>query len=546
MKLMMDRSFYLTYYLVIALISVGIPLILLLLRPFGRQFSVWLQQLLQTRLRIGITIAAITAGLGYFVVYFGNEQFGGFDQSIMTDLGWRLANGQKPYLDFACTMPPGFALGAKYAFLIWGRFWHAQLYMTALFTGVTFLWFCFLFNRIFHSLALAIFTAFCLECITNLSLSYWWYNTTSSIAGGLFLASAFLYLWRPKAVEYQASYCLSLFLLAMMKPNTAMPLILAAVVILVSAPGNRIRTVLLSGVTLAALYGFLVANSFPVGLLWLSYKAGGESRTLGKSILLQLYLNRRGMLQVGGIFTVALLGPFFYYKNSILHFFRTKDYFSVRVFLLLCLGPVVGLLAMLTNGELKFVDMVLPMVSGVVLFFHRPDFALSHKQPKPFIQRNYIILFAILAAIGLYSGVTRFRVGLVGPFFQEPADHRTESPFFADLRTGEGFAEILKEEKSVMDSNLRGPIFFGPRMEFSYAAFNIQSPKFLPIWWDPGAAFPLSQESKYIASWEQHRFGTLIFYKNDFMYYSPALAALLDRMYDRDDSLKYLTIMRIK
>lgn len=546
MKLMMDRSFYLTYYLVIALISVGIPLILLLLRPFGRQFSVWLQQLLQTRLRIGITIAAITAGLGYFVVYFGNEQFGGFDQSIMTDLGWRLANGQKPYLDFACTMPPGFALGAKYAFLIWGRFWHAQLYMTALFTGVTFLWFCFLFNRIFHSLALAIFTAFCLECITNLSLSYWWYNTTASIAGGLFLASAFLYLWRPKAVEYQASYCLSLFLLAMMKPNTAMPLILAAVVILVSAPGNRIRTVLLSGVTLAALYGFLVANSFPVGLLWLSYKAGGESRTLGKSILLQLYLNRRGMLQVGGIFTVALLGPFLYYKNSIVHFFRTKDYFSARVFLLLCLGPVVGLLAMLTNGELKFVDMVLPMVSGVVLFFHRPDFALSHKQPKPFIQRNYIILFAILAAIGLYSGVTRFRVGLVGPFFQEPADHRTESPFFADLRTGEGFAEILKEEKSVMDSNPRGPIFFGPRMEFSYAAFNIRSPKFLPIWWDPGAAFPLSQESKYIASWEQHRFGTLIFYKNDFMYYSPALAALLDRMYDRDDSLKYLTIMRIK
>ena len=97
-----------------------------------------------------------------------------------------------------------------------------------------------------------------------------------------------------------------------------------------------------------------------------------------------------------------------------------------------------------------------------------------------------------------------------------------------------------------MDSHPRGPVFFGPRMEFSYAAFNLQSPKFLPIWWDPGAAFSLSQESKYVASWEQHRFGTLIFYKNDFMYYSPALTALLNRMYNRDDRLQYLTIMQLK
>ena len=97
-----------------------------------------------------------------------------------------------------------------------------------------------------------------------------------------------------------------------------------------------------------------------------------------------------------------------------------------------------------------------------------------------------------------------------------------------------------------MDSSPLGPIFFGPRMEFSYAAFHLQSPKYLPIWWDPGAAFAQSQESKYVDSWEQHRFGTLIFYKNDFIYYPPRLAALLDHMYDRDDRLQYLTIMRLK
>ena len=53
----------------------------------------------------------------------GNRQFGGYDLSLVVDLGWRQYLGQKPYYDFICTMPIGFVLAVGTAFRIGGPAW---------------------------------------------------------------------------------------------------------------------------------------------------------------------------------------------------------------------------------------------------------------------------------------------------------------------------------------------------------------------------------------------------------------------------------------
>src|SRR5204863_1847846 len=49
-----------------------------------------------------------------FMIHFGRLQFGGYDMSVLIDAGWRLYKGQRLYVDFLCTLPPAFCLGAKY------------------------------------------------------------------------------------------------------------------------------------------------------------------------------------------------------------------------------------------------------------------------------------------------------------------------------------------------------------------------------------------------------------------------------------------------
>src|SRR5579875_3771538 len=66
-----------------------------------------------------LELTVTCGGLCWFIVHFGNRQFGGYDYSVLIDTGWRLANGQHPYTDFICTLPPAFMLGAKYAFALW-------------------------------------------------------------------------------------------------------------------------------------------------------------------------------------------------------------------------------------------------------------------------------------------------------------------------------------------------------------------------------------------------------------------------------------------
>ena len=82
-------------------------------------------------------------------------------------------------------------------------------------------------------------------------------------------------------------------------------------------------------------------------------------------------------------------------------------------------------------------------------------------------------------------------------------------------------------------------------MEFCYAAFNIASPKHLPIWWHPGSAYPLHKEKEIIHRWQEHAFDLLILNKNDFTRLLKEIIQLINNNYIETE-LKTLSDFTIK
>lgn len=100
-------------------IRAGVLLSVWLLVPF---FEI-VAEFFNTRWRAAYTVGALATACGFlsvFIIYFGNRQFGGWDFSILIDSGWRQILGQRPYTDFISPNPPGFNLGIKYAFQLFG------------------------------------------------------------------------------------------------------------------------------------------------------------------------------------------------------------------------------------------------------------------------------------------------------------------------------------------------------------------------------------------------------------------------------------------
>src|SRR5258708_26963562 len=135
------------------------------------------------------TLLGICVFLWSFVVYAGRWQFGGFDFNILVEIGWRQILGQRPYIDFPATTPPGFNLGIKYAFELFGVNWDANLYFSAIFRFLTFLWIYWLMVLMSLSRLASIAMAFAIECAAMLILCFWWYNNSVLILAAIFFLS---------------------------------------------------------------------------------------------------------------------------------------------------------------------------------------------------------------------------------------------------------------------------------------------------------------------------------------------------------------------
>ena len=480
-----------------------------------------------------------------FILHFGNRQFGGYDFSAMIDVGWRPATGQVPYRDYICTLPPGFYLGVKYAFQAFGVHWDSQLYVLAIFSCVGFVWIYFLLAGLLLSRLSAFLIAAAIECAAVLIMDFWCFNTITTIAATVFFLSCLSYLDRPTILGVQISYATSLALLGLMKPNIAGALSIMAVVLVFIATRAKARLAVLTLSAVAATIGFLAINGVSIHGLLDSYRAAAIDRG---SPTIQLFSGAgtvdklRAALSVG-----CLFAPFFTWWRPFIAAVRKADTDVVCRSLLLAVAPLISLYGMLSNTELKDVDLPLFICAGAVLLFG-PSGTVGSQKRRPRLSRFYVAFLCALMASDLYMGARRYRVETIGFhtfYYWNDSGPVRNIRFFPNLQASARFRATLDQIGQVLRRD-PGPVFFGPRMEFAYAAFGLQSPKHIPVWWHPGSSFSFAQYPSVLEAWRNDRFRTLVFLKDDFTRYSPEFLELINSTYSIDESYPDLTIFHTK
>jgi hypothetical protein len=158
------------------------------------------------------------------------------------------------------------------------------------------------------------------------------------------------------------------------------------------------------------------------------------------------------------------------------------------------------------------------------------------------------LLLLLLGGVALIFGETRVRVRYIGAgafYSSEPLVEIPGIAFFQGFHVSPRLREVVEEvEEAVVDYGAQSEdgqlnVFFGPRMEFAYAAFRIQSPTQLPIWYHPGNSFPEGQIQAVSDSWLSHQFDVCIFLRAgesaDFTYMPPDIVHSIETEYQRVD-----------
>jgi hypothetical protein len=536
----------------------------------------------------GVLMVCIAA----FILHFGMGQFSGNDHSCLVDPAWRLINGQTPYMDFPCTQPVGFLLGAKFALQWFGVYWRSFIIMNALFAMATFAWSLFLMAELFGRGWPALIWAMGLQAFSTMLASFWWYNMILAVSAVLYLLSATYWLRRPGRNSAVVSYAAALLLLATMKPNVAGVLIPGISVILFMSPKHRWKVLWVSIGVFVIFLILLTLNHFSFPQMiegYLSIAQRGASVVqflqglnpfelrmalliLASALfpaLLALGQGRRTLRSpVSWLPAVIMVLGFYIFVTHFEHkrLGQAACFLPVMLGLCLCqrlrsLGlwiPVIalfgGLYGYMTNGENKLVDLSVVFFAAILIVAELrtsefPDEGTVF--PMPVWWNRYLALACVvLSAVGLAQGISRDRVESAGPvqFFEwDGSKYTIADGFFKGLRCGEVFNEVVKEVGDVLHREPSASAWFGPRMQFGYADFNLQSPMHEPINWDHGQTlYAASKEDYYFNNFLQSRRQLVFLFKNDPGMLTQDEVQRMLQQYNVDQSYPLLTVLRLK
>lgn len=450
-------------------------------------------------------LAGICVFLGWFLIYFGRWQFGAWDFNIMIDTGWRQLLGQRPYVDFLTPNPPGFNLGIKWAFELFGVNWNANLYFNAIFGGLTFLWMYWLMVKLSLGRLAAMAAAFGIECSGMIPLCFWWYNSSVLMLAAVFFLSCLAYASMPRSIGVQMSYIVSLASLSLMKPNIAGVMIIGGVILLFGATDRKMHLVMLTLAAAVAAMLVLAVNHVSVGAMLASYGAVAKDRGgIGARFGYNQTPRRdryRALLWIT-MLAIPLLGLVPVAWRRVV----SKDWKGVAVSLLFPLALLVAWYGLMTNGEQRDVECTVLLAAGAVLSF-------GGVRNGPLLRRLYIAILCAAIAGNLYYGAERVRVCGIGEhayFEWHDNENRIDSGFLKNMRVSSRMIEVQREVKAAIQAN-PGTVFLGPRLEYDYAVFGLMSPKHLPVYWQPGTSFGRTDQLRLVQVWKDEAFKTLIF-----------------------------------
>jgi hypothetical protein len=449
-------------------------------------------------------VAACGILLALIAYWCGMRQFCGLDLSIIIDIGWRLFNGQRLYVDFPCAFPIGFCLGAEAAFRLFGVYWRSIILFNSIWTCLLFLWLYALLRCLFLNRLLSFWAAFTCVAITMVADSFWWYDPLTSMAGVLYAGSVAAVIIAPCHWGRWVSFCLSLLLLALMKPNVAGVLIIGGTVCLFTFPVARWPAVIFS--SLAFLLWLLVIHVHGSTLPQVlgSYLSAGSMGLNFKAVLTGFgAVETHWFERLGGfILLFGLCMPWL--KRT-----RGAPASHPLAFLPYCC-LVSGLYGFITDNDLKIVDMPL-LLLGALFIAAR----MQKDGPRLVVPSGWTgyltFMCVLLTCVGLVEGVVRNRVKGNYLFFQYGINSEPfPVPFFQGMHGGPILHSVVQDIATMMSTQDMSHVFFGNGLGWAYAAFDLQSPKGQPSWWQRGISFPKAEETTYVDDLISRRYNPVL------------------------------------
>lgn len=487
-------------------------------------------------LAIGL-LTLVSVLMAAFIVFFGRWQFGGFDYNILLDIGWRQVLGQRPYVDFFTTSPPLFNLGILTAFRLFGVSWDGMLLFTVCFAVVTFVWIYSLLRRLGIGIAGSLGTAFTLQAATMLVCCFWWYNDSTLLLAAIFFLASLILFRDPRSVLGQVSFVLSMALLALAKPNIAGITIVGCVALLLVSTRQLVRILLLclAGAALTLLIFRLAHISLPDMLA--AYRGAAKERGAFSTFGFDEYKRSHKLLIE--FWYLMLYLPLLQLRRPLGEALHRRDRHAAALWLFFPLAAVIATYGLLGNGEFYNMETTALVCSlALMVFVHHLGGART--------QRYVVALLCAMAVSSVYVGVSRERIYTIGPhkFFEwNDRDHVLREGRLKNMRVSGTFLEVNTEVGQVLHTD-PGPYFFGSRVDYAYMAYGLPSPTHFPAWWHPGTAFDRARTPDILAHWDARRFPTLVYMKDDYIYYPQSFLDLLKNKYTRDDHYDRITVYR--
>lgn len=462
----------------------------------------------------------------------------------MIDAGWRVLLGQAPSRDFIVTFPPSLYLSVAWAYRWFGISWHAiavmecLLYAAILVLGIRT---AALVHRAWNEriATLSLLSFFIGQTMLLVSINYPWHASMAQ-SFAMYAALAALPLLGSKRlqplleIEAYTHLLLATALLLLSKPNTAYPAVLLCFALIAYVR----RTWIALAATLA---GALLLDSVVLAHVHTSLWAMGR-----------VYSGLTGRLYPRGL-TMSLLqniDPHFGLVSLVVYFGLAPLLLALLVWLwnkrdplasvpaaLLGLGCIaVAILGMATNFDFKLTDTPLLLLGATFLVG-------CAEAPRPIPSRTFWATMAMLL-LALYIGRSRYRMMWAYLPCERVAIH---GPFLGSIKVCPDLQQELVEVNKTLAAYPRANVFFGPSLEFLYAAHHIPSPAHLPDWWDPGTSFALRDSGKVTQAWSNDHFTLLIFRnKEDRGHMLPSVTAQMDRNYERVGNTQAIHVYRLQ
>jgi hypothetical protein len=471
-----------------------------------------------------IILFVFTILLFFLEIYTGNNQFDGFDLSGIVDVGWRQITGQKPYIDFICVLPVGFLIMIKYAYQLLGISWNSISILNSFFLFTSFWWLFYLFRNLKITIVTSFLFTLMTEMVTVFIISYWWYNSITVVACIIFLLSAISLLNEDKSkIQIIISYILSLSILVMLKPNISMIFVFFITIILLTDKNISFRIILYSLISALITIIFIYLNGLDPFVIFNGYLNAAE-RALPDKFFSGFEFFEKIAQAFEFLFLCLCFVSIIIYKKS--KNIDTRQVVFKRINLIYAVCIFTGLFQWGTSREISIVSFPLIFIP---LFLLTLNFINYSNIKKVYYS---CIIFLILA--GFILGILRYRIQLVGPFF-EVTSQKTENKYFKNCYESPSFNETLNEINTAVSNSADKTIFFGPRLEFSYCVFNVESPKNIPLYWFKGSSYSSLQEPEIISTWKTKSFDVVIIRKNDFMRMPSQLISYIESNYNKKE-----------